>query len=160
MKGSIRTARISKRVNVLTEPMEPEINESSHFSAVPAYTYASPGSSQAYVMLKNLTARPVTVGQEHTVAVVKPGNEVPKMLALNMKNIDNESSPEVGPRVSKPNEGPQEGSCVYLKQSVGQPLEQKLLTKEQLKELHDKLQLKEYTAGWRNELKTELHELL
>ena len=47
-----------------------------------------------------------------------------------------------------------------LHKNVGQPLEQKLLTKEQLKELHDKLQLEEYTAGWRDELKTELHELL
>ena len=35
-----------------------------------------------------------------------------------------------------------------------------MLTAEQLKELHNKLQLEEYTAGWKNELKTELYELL
>ena len=49
---------------------------------------------------------------------------------------------------------------MYLKQSVVQPLEQKLLTATQLKELHKKLQLEEHTVGWGPELKTELHELL
>ena len=69
-------------------------------------------------MLKNLTARPVTVGRGQTVAAIKPGNEVPKMLAPKIDNTENESGPNVGPQVSKPKEGPQEGSCVYLKQSV------------------------------------------
>ena len=61
----------------------------------------------------------MTVSREHIVVAGKPGNEVPKMLAPKMKNIENESGPEVGPRVTKPNEGPQESSCVHLKQSVG-----------------------------------------
>ena len=104
-------------------------------------------------MLKNLTAQPVTVGRGQTVAAIKPGNEVPKMLAPKIDNIENESGPGVDPRVSKPEEGPREGSCVYLKQSVGRPLEQKSLTVEQLKELHEKLQLEEYTVGWGPELK-------
>ena len=52
MKGPIRATRISKRVNVLTEPMGIQIDEGSHYSAVPAYTYVSPGSSRAQVMLK------------------------------------------------------------------------------------------------------------
>ena len=62
--------------------------------------------------------------------------------------------------MSKPKEGPWEGSRIYLKQSVGQPLVRKSLTIEQLKELHEKLQLEEHTIGWRPELKTELYELL
>ena len=74
-------------------------------------------------MLKNLTARPVTVGRGQTVAAIKPSNEVPKMLAPKIDNIENESSPEVDPWVSKPEEWPREGSHVYLKQSVSQPLE-------------------------------------
>ena len=45
MKGPIRTAGISKRVNVLTEPTDIQISEGSHFNAVPAYTYVSLGSS-------------------------------------------------------------------------------------------------------------------
>ena len=65
----------------------------------------------------------MTVGWGYTVAVVRPGNEVPKMLAPKMKNSENESDPGVGPQVSKPDEGPWEGSRIYLKQSVGQPLE-------------------------------------
>ena len=111
-------------------------------------------------MLKNLTARPVTVGRGQMIATIKPSNEVPKMLAPKIDNIENKSGLEVDARVSKPEKGPPEGSCVYLKQSVVLPLEQKLLTAEQLKELHEKLQLEEHTVGWGPELKTELHELL
>ena len=159
-KGPIRTAGISKRVNVLTEPTDTQINEGSHFSAVPSYTYVSPGSSRAKFMLKNLTARPITVGRGQTITTIRPGNEVPKMLAPKIHNIENESGLEVDTQVSKPEEGPREGSRVYLKQSVAQPLERQLLTAKQLKELHEKLQLEEHTVGWGPELKTELHELL
>ena len=159
-KRPIRTAGISKWVNVLTEPTDTQIKEGSHFSAVPSYTFVSPGSRQTKVMLKNLTARPVTVGQGQMIATIKSGNEVPKMMAPKIDNIENESGLEVDARVNKPEEGPREGSHVYLKQSVAQPLERKLLTTEQLKELHEKLQLEEHTVGWGPELKTELHELL
>ena len=47
MKGPIQAAGISKSVNVLTEPTCTQIDEGSRYSAVPAYTYVSPGSSQA-----------------------------------------------------------------------------------------------------------------
>ena len=62
-KGPVRTAGISKRVNVLTEPTDTQINEGGRFSTVPSYTYVSPGSSRAKIMLKDLTARHVTVGR-------------------------------------------------------------------------------------------------
>ena len=48
-------------------------------------------------MLENLTARPVTVGRGQTVAAIKPGNKVPKMLALKINDIKNKSSPGVDP---------------------------------------------------------------
>ena len=48
---------------------------------------------------------------------------------------------------------------MYPKQGVAQLIKQKLLTTEQLKKLHEKLQLEEHT-GWGPELKTELHELV
>ena len=159
-KGPIRTAGISKWVNVLTEPTGTQINEGSCFSAVPSYTYVLPGSSRAKVVLKNLTTWPVTVGRGQMIATIKPGNEVPKMLAPKIDNIENKSGLEVGAWVSKPEEGPREGSCVYLKQGVAQLIEWKLLTAEQLKELHEKLQLEEHTVGWGPELKTKLHELV
>ena len=75
------------------------------------------------------------------------------MLAPKIDDIENESGLGVDPPVSKPKEGPREGSRVHLKQSIGQPLEQKSLTKEQLKEVHEKLQLEKYTVGWGPELK-------
>ena len=37
--------RISKRVNVLTKPTCTQIDEGSHYSAMPAYMYVSPGLS-------------------------------------------------------------------------------------------------------------------
>ena len=91
----MRSAGVSKRVNVLTEPTDTQINEGSHFSTVPSYTYVSPGSSRAKVMLKNLTARPVTVGLGQMIATIKPSNEVPKMLAPKIDNIKNESGLKV-----------------------------------------------------------------
>ena len=160
MKGPIREAGIFKRVNVLTEPTEAQMQGKSCFSAVPAYTYISPGLSRAQAVLKNLTARPVTLGRGQIVASIKPGNEVPKMLASKNRNVENGRGPEACPRVSKPDEGPREVSRVNLKQGVCQPKEQKFLTVEQLKELHKKLQLKVYTAGWKEEWKTELYKLL
>ena len=97
MKGPIQATGISKRVNVLTEPTCTQIDEGSHYSAVSAYMYVLPGSNQARVMLKNLTAQPVTVGRGQTVAAIKPGNEVPKMLAPKIDDIENESGPGVDP---------------------------------------------------------------
>ena len=102
MKGPIWAAGISKRVNVLTKPRCTQIDKGSHYSAVPAYMYVSPGSRRARVMLKNLMARPVTVGRGQTVAAIKPSNEVPKMLAPKIDDIENESGLRVDPRVSKP----------------------------------------------------------
>ena len=80
----------------MTEPTDTQINEGSRFSAVPAYTYVSLGSSRARVMLKNVTARPMTVGRGQMIATIKPGNEVPKMLAPKIVSIENESGNEVG----------------------------------------------------------------
>ena len=130
MRRPIRAAGISKRVNVLTEPMQTQINEESKLSAIPAYTYVSPGSCWVQVMIKNPTVQPVTVGRVQVMVVVKPANEVPKMLVPNNTMIKTESGPRIGSRVSKPEEGRQDGYHVYLKQSIG-----------------DKLQLEEHRVG-------------
>ena len=45
MRVPIRTAGISKRVNVLTKPMEIQMNDGSRFSAMLAYTYVQLGLS-------------------------------------------------------------------------------------------------------------------
>ena len=82
----VRSAGISKRVNVLTEPTDTQIKEGSCFSTVPSYTYMSPGLSRVKIMLKNLTATSITVGKGQVVATIKPGNEVPKMIASKISN--------------------------------------------------------------------------
>ena len=74
-------------------------------------------------MIKNVTARPVMVGRGQVMAVMKPGNKVPKMLVPKSTMIESESEPGVGTQVSKPKEGHQEGSHIHLKQSIGEPIE-------------------------------------
>ena len=80
MKGPIRRVGISKRVNILSEPSMEQLKEGAKFSAVPAYTYASPGPARVQVRIKNLTAHEVTVGKGQVVAELKPANAIPKML--------------------------------------------------------------------------------
>ena len=93
LRGPIRGAGISKRVNVLSEPSAEQLKESARFSTVPAYTYASPGSTRVQVMIKNLTARAVTVGKGQVVAEIKPANAIPKMLAPKVAEGVTESTP-------------------------------------------------------------------
>ena len=149
----MRSVGISKQVNILTELTMAQIQKGSWLCAILAYTYISPGSSQAQVMIKNLTSQSVTVSKGHMIGVIRPGNEVPKMLAPKQVNEKDKSYPEAGHHKGKPEEGPRGGSHVYLKQSVGRPMEWKPLIEDQLKELHEKLQCEEHVAGWESELK-------
>ena len=57
------------------------------------------------------------------------------MLVLKETKIETESAPGVGSQEGKPEEGPREGSHIYLKQGIGKMLERKLLTDGQLEEL-------------------------
>ena len=63
------------------------------------------------------------ISKGQVIRVIKPGNEVPKMLVPRNISEENESNPEVGHQEGKPEEGPQDSSRVYLKQSIGKPLE-------------------------------------
>ena len=94
MKGPIRGVGISKRVNVLSEPSAEQLKEGAVFSSVPAYTYASPGSTQVQVMIKNLTSCAITVGKGQVVAELKPANVIPKMLVPKMVEEVTENTPE------------------------------------------------------------------
>ena len=51
------------------------------FCAVPAYTFLKSGSSCVEVMLKNITARPITIKQGVKVALIEATNAVHQMLA-------------------------------------------------------------------------------
>ena len=64
------------------------------YCAVPAYTFLKPGSNRVEVMLKNITAQPITIKTGEKVAKLEPANAVPHMLAP-------QSSESVGPVGSK-----------------------------------------------------------
>ena len=51
------------------------------YCAVPCYTFLKSGSNRVEVMLKNITAWPVTIKAGDKVARVEPANAVPHMLA-------------------------------------------------------------------------------
>ena len=51
------------------------------YCVVPSYTFLKPGSNRVEVMLKNITAQPVTIKAGDKVARVEPANVVPQMLA-------------------------------------------------------------------------------
>ena len=51
------------------------------YCAVPAYTFLKPGSNRVEVMLKNITARSITIKSGEKVARIEPTNAVPHMLA-------------------------------------------------------------------------------
>ena len=66
-----------KRVNVMLEPCEGV--EGSY--TVNSYTFTKSNSRRVPVMLRNLSARPVTLQKGARVAKLSPANKVPKMLA-------------------------------------------------------------------------------
>ena len=70
--------------NVLTysvEPMSNHLNDDSKYCAVPGYTFLKPGSHRIHVMMKNLTARKVSINQGVKIATMGAANIVPHILA-------------------------------------------------------------------------------
>ena len=61
LKGPVKCSAYFKRVNVALEPMEQHKGGEGPYCAVPAYTFLKPGSSRVEVMLKNITARSITI---------------------------------------------------------------------------------------------------
>ena len=81
LKGPVKNSAYYKRVNVSVEPMSSHLNDESKYCAVPGYTFLKPGSHRIHVMMKNLTARTVTIHQGVKVATMSAANIVPHMLA-------------------------------------------------------------------------------
>ena len=81
LKGPVKCSAYFKRVNVALEPMEQHKEGEGPYCAVPAYTFLKPGSSRVEVMLKNITARSITIKSGEKVARIEPANAVPHMLA-------------------------------------------------------------------------------
>ena len=81
LKGPVKRSAYFKRVNVALEPMEQHKEGEGPYCAVPAYAFLKPGSNRVEVMLKNITARPITIKTGEKVAKIEPANAVPHMLA-------------------------------------------------------------------------------
>ena len=81
LKGPVKNSAYYKRVNVSVEPMSSHLNDDSKYCAIPGYTFLKPGSHRIHVMMKNLTARTVTIHQGVKVATMSTANVVPHMLA-------------------------------------------------------------------------------
>ena len=63
------------------EPLDEHKEGEGSFCAVPSYPFLKPGSQRVQVMIKNITARPITVKQGERVARIEAANVVPQMLA-------------------------------------------------------------------------------
>ena len=70
-----------KRVNVSVEPLEVHKEDGAKYCVVPGYTFLKPGSHRIHVMIKNLTARNITVNQGSKIAEMAVANVIPHMLA-------------------------------------------------------------------------------
>ena len=81
LKGPIKCSAYSKRVNVAIEPLDEHKEGEGSFCAVPSYTFLKPGSQRVQVMIKNITARLITIKQGEKVARIEAANVVPQMLA-------------------------------------------------------------------------------
>ena len=81
LKGPVKCSAYFKRVNVALEPLEQHKEGEGPYCVVPSYTFLKPGSNRVEVMLKNITAWPVTIKAGDKVARVEPANAVPQMLA-------------------------------------------------------------------------------
>ena len=81
LKGPVKNSAYYKRVNVSVEPMSSHLNDDSKYCAVPGYMFLKPGSHRIHVMMKNLTAKTVTVHQGVKIATMCAANIVPHMLA-------------------------------------------------------------------------------
>ena len=81
LKGHVKCSGYIKRVYVALEPLEQHKEGQGTFCAVSANTFLKPSSNRVEVMLKNITARPITINQGVKVAVIEAANAVPKVLA-------------------------------------------------------------------------------
>ena len=81
LKGPIKNNSYYKRVNVSVEPLAVHKEVGAIYCVVPGYTFLKPGSHRVHVMIKNLTARNITVNQDSKIAEIAASNVIPQMLA-------------------------------------------------------------------------------
>ena len=79
LKGPVKSSLYYKHVNVSVEPLEVHKEDGAKYCAVPGYTFLKPGSHRIHVMIKNLTARNITVNQGSKIAEMAAANVIPHM---------------------------------------------------------------------------------
>ena len=81
LKDPVKSSSYYKCVNVSIEPLEVHKEGEAKYCAVPGYTFLKPGSHSIHVMIKNLTARSITVNQGSNIAEMAAANVILNMLA-------------------------------------------------------------------------------
>ena len=179
LKGPVKNSAYYKRVNVSVEPMSSHLNDDSKYCAVPGYTFLKPGSHRIHVMMKNLTARTITMHQGVKIASMCAANIVPHMLApeevkvqnppqnndydvkIKMKGasmVTKERSISVeGDTRSGIIEPPRRRSTVEEEKPE---VEQTPLEGEQLEKLYEITKLAEGTIGWTEEQQQKAKDVI
>ena len=179
LKGPVKDSAYYKRVNVSVEPMSSHLNDDSKYCAMPGYMFLKPGSHRIHVMMKNLTARTVTIHQGAKIATMSTANIVPHMLApeevkvkVPPKNFENDvkipmkgASIMEGSRSSPVGGGVQRGSIeLPHRQSTIEDekteLDRTPLGEEKLEKLYELTKLAEGTAEWTEEQKQKARDLI
>ena len=179
LKGPVKDSAYYKRVNVSVEPISSHLNDDSKYCAMPGYTFLKPGSHRIHVMMKNLTARTVTIHQGAKIATMSAANIVPHMLApeevkekVPPKNFEKDTKiPMKGASIaeelrSSPIEGGVQRGSVELPHRQGiiedekPELDRTPLGEEQLEKLYELVKLAEGTAEWTQKQQQEAKDLI
>ena len=165
LKGPAKHSAYFKRVNVALEPMEQHKEGEGPYCAVPAYTFLKPGSNRVEVMLKNITARSITIKSGEKVARIEPANAVPHMLAPKLQegvvpivNKSAEARLEAGTRGSGLKPQPR-GSKKEPNKNKAE-VDRTPLSAEQIEMLLTKIDFGEGTKEWTQEQKERARALL
>ena len=140
------------------EPLEEHKEGDGPFCAVPSYTFLKPGSQRVQVMIKNITARAITVKSGERVARVEAANAVPHMLAPK----------EIGEGVEVINKAAKLGVRTEPSNMNSEPegktpqaeVDQTPLSAEQIEVLLTKIDFHEGTKDWSPEQKSKAREVL
>ena len=149
LKGPVKSSSYYKRVNVSVEPLEVHKEDGAKYCAVPGYTFLKPGSHRIHVMIKNMTARNITVNQGSKIAEMVAAYVIPHMLAP-QASMQTETLPAKNAQCST-NEGGEQCSNIG-EPPRGSPLEKEVdrtpLPPDKLEKLFEQIKLKEGTSHW------------
>ena len=146
LKGPVKESGFYKCVNVALEPTEEHKTGKSLVSLVPGYTFLKPGSNRVRVMLKNMSARPVTLHPGDQLANLEAANAIPHMLApKEVPNGDMNSQFYQGARTDMFEEPVRSGSS---EEELRPEMDRTPLFDAKMKELFEKINFEEGTKSW------------